>query len=365
MNGRRIVFFLPDLGLGGAQRVAATLAGRLRDRGDSVTLATLGPTHNDHVEVPSGVERWAIDPSVRRPGPVGVVVKNLQRVRRVRARFRARRPDVVIAFVDSTNLFALLATRGLGIPVIVSERVDPREHRIPVAQRLLRRLLYPRAAAVVVQTERVAGWARGVTRQRRVHVIPNPVPVPSRPRSEETPLAIVAAGRLVPQKGFDLLVEALASMRPTEEVSWRCEILGEGPQRAELEGLVRSTGLTGRIELPGRVDDVEQRFSRAAVFVLSSRFEGFPNALTEAMALGLPCVAFDCPTGPRELLIDGQNGRLVPAEDVGSLRTAIRDLLISPGQRHSLGAAARRSVAALDPESVTDRWNDLLSEVTA
>lgn len=361
MRARQIVFFLPDLGLGGAQRVVATLARHMSAHGDEVTIATLGPTTNDHVEVPPGVERWAIQPSDGPRGPVAIVVKNLRRAGHVRRRLRERRPDAVIAFVDSTNLFVLVATRGLGIPVVVSERVDPREHRISVAQRLLRRLLYPTAAGLVVQTARIAVWARRVVRPTKLHVIANPVPIPRRVSQPEEPPLIVAAGRLVRQKGFDLLLEALG--RLPDGMLWRCEIVGDGPDRAELESRARRLGLDDRVVLPGRVDDVEDRLARASIFVLSSRFEGFPNVLTEAMALGVACVASDCPTGPRELIVDGMNGRLVAVENVAAMTDAIADLLDDRDERARLGEAARASLAAFDPEAVARRWAELLDGV--
>src|SRR5205085_10983301 len=114
-----------------------------------------------HVTVPTGVEHFIIDPIARASGASGVLAR-VARIRRLRAFIRARRPDVVVAFVDYTNLYTLIATRGLGVPVVVSERVDPRDHRIAYWQRVLRRVLYPRAAGVVVQTRRTAEWARSV-----------------------------------------------------------------------------------------------------------------------------------------------------------------------------------------------------------
>ena len=116
--------------------------------------------------------------------------------------------------------------------------------------------------------------------------------------------------------------------------------------------------------LAGQVSDVERRLSTATMFVLSSRFEGFPNALTEAMSWGLPVVAFDCPTGPRELIQDGVNGRLIAQNNVGALRAAIAELIRSPDERLRLGAEARRSLGRFEPNEIADAWDLLFEEVT-
>ena len=365
MIRRQVLFVLPDLGLGGAQVVAARLTSSFRDRGDDVVIATLGPTSNDHVPVPEGVRRVSVEPTEGRPGPLGVLVKNLRRRRSFRQIVGEWRPDVVIAFVDSTNLFTLLATVGLTVPVIVSERVDPRKHRIAFAQRTLRRVLYRRAAALVVQTERIAEWGRSVVLRERVSVIPNPVVVPTIPAAGSTPPLVVAAGRLVEQKGFDLLLRALAGLDARTLAEWRTVILGEGPMRAELEALIAQLDLGGHARLVGQVPSADEWLQRGSIFVLSSRFEGFPNVLAEAMAWGLPVLAFDCATGPRELVQDGVNGRLLPEADVLALTAGLRDLMRSPDDRRRLGSAARSTMRDYSVEAVADLWDALVEEVTS
>lgn len=359
------MFALPDLGLGGAQVVAVRLAELLRDRGDRVVIATLGPVATDHVAIPDDVGRLVVAPTVGRRGVTGVVTKNIRRARSLRRSLREWRPDVIVAFVDSTNLFMLLATRGLGIPVVVSERVDPREHSVAPYQRLLRRVLYRRASALVVQTERVAEWARSVVRPSRVRVIANPVPLPTAVAKPRHPPTIVASGRLVEQKGFDLLIDALAMLGPGALGDWQVEILGEGECREALQQRLSASGLEAHVTLVGQVGDVDAHLERASIFVLSSRFEGFPNALSEAMAWGVPSVSFDCPTGPRELLVDGITGRLVPPEDVAALSRAIGDLMRAPAERARLGAASRRSLDRYAPALIADAWDDLIEGATA
>jgi glycosyltransferase involved in cell wall biosynthesis len=194
-------------------------------------------------------------------------------------------------------------------------------------------------------------------------VIPNPVPAaePSGPRDSAERL-VLAIGRLEPQKGFDVLLRAFSTMS-ARHPDWRLAILGEGSSRAPLEALARELGIAARVVLPGRTPDPRPFLQSAAIFVLSSRFEGFPNALAEAMASGVAVIATDCPTGPRELVQPDASGLLVPTDDVAGMADALERLAADPGLRHRLGEAAREAVRRYHPETVLREWDRLLASV--
>jgi glycosyltransferase involved in cell wall biosynthesis len=169
-------------------------------------------------------------------------------------------------------------------------------------------------------------------------------------------------GRLSVEKGFDLLIEAfgrVAAHRP----DWSLTILGDGPERARLECLAAELHLEYRVSLPGRVADPLPLLADAQAFALPSRYEGFPNALLEAMAAGLPSVAFDCPSGPSDIIADGWNGLLVPAGDVGQLSAALGWLMDNPRERARIGANARDVAVTHAPQRVLCRWSELLKGV--
>jgi glycosyltransferase involved in cell wall biosynthesis len=238
---------------------------------------------------------------------------------------------------------------------VVSERVDPRTVDIGRAWSLLRRLVYPRAAAIVVQTESVRAWAESLG--DRVAVIGNPVassPAHAHARAQE----IVAVGRLVPQKGFDVLVRAFATLS-TED--WRLTILGEGPSRRALEDLIAQLGVRDRVALVGEVHDVRARLRSAAVFVLASRFEGFPNALLEAMAEGAAIVATDCRSGPAEILRDCPRALLVPVDDAPALADALARVIVDEALRERCGAEVRTAASRCSPAAIAARWEDVLA----
>jgi glycosyltransferase involved in cell wall biosynthesis len=268
------------------------------------------------------------------------------------------RAESVIAFGTEMNVVALLATRGLRARVIVSERVDPSAHAITRSWSVLRRVLYPRAHCVVFQTERSAQWARAFMPRTRVRVIANPVQPAAatngRPVVDIARPSLAAVGRLVPQKGFDILLRAFA-IAARQAPDWCLVIAGDGPQRDALRALAASLGLAERVQFRGVVDAAGLMRSSDA-FVLASRYEGFPNALVEAMAAGVPVVATDCPSGPREITDGGRLGLLVPLGDEPALASAIARIMADPELRRELSAKGREVLHRYDSKRIVDEW---------
>jgi glycosyltransferase involved in cell wall biosynthesis len=225
-------------------------------------------------------------------------------------------------------------------------------------------LAYPRAAAVVAPNARCLETLVTVAPARR-RVVPNPVLTTSAADSSSEPVSrrsvIVALGRLVALKGFDMLIRAFAAIAD-ETPGWSLEIHGEGPERATLEALVRTLGVGERVRLPGFTRDPRAVLAGAGIFALSSRLEGSPNALADAMACGVAVVAFDCEAGPRELIREGEDGLLVPAGDVVALADALRDLAYDSGLRKRLGDKARDIARRFAPDDIAVQWETLLLE---
>jgi glycosyltransferase involved in cell wall biosynthesis len=225
---------------------------------------------------------------------------------------------------------------------------------------------YPRFDAVVVLTERDrSAYQRALVGSgTRVECIPNGVPGPRLPAAKLDAKVLIAAGRLVPQKGFDLLLDAFHRVA-AEHPDWQLWIFGGGRRRDALTAQIARLGLTGRAHLKPTAMHLDEQLAAASIFVLSSRFEGLPMVLLEAMTAGLPVVAFDCPTGPAQVITHGRSGLLVPAQDVGGLAAAIGELIEDPTRRRAMGAAALKDSERFSIGTVRRRWEALFAELSA
>ncbi len=354
-----LLLVISSFGGGGAERVLARLAEAWIASGVLVTLATFDGRTGDFYTLSGSIQRRSLrdETGSRRSLWPGPVVRALW----LRSVIRESRPDAVISFTDRTCVVTLIASLGLKTPVIASERTDPEMYSPGRIWELLRRMIYPSAAAIVVQTEKVCGWSKRLFPRARTRVIPNPVPSDVVRVAGPSRATILAVGRLGPEKGFDSLLVAFSKIA-SRHPSWTLRILGEGPERPRLEQLASELGLRDRVEMPGRRHDVMQQLSEAGVFVLASRFEGFPNALVEAMASGLAVVSTDCASGPSELIEQGRNGILVPVDDADALASALERLLLDPDLRSRLGQSALHLRDRLSMGAVLQMWNDLLVE---
>ncbi len=355
--GRRVAFLLPSLVGGGAERTVVKMLREMSAAGFDLDLV-VASAHGLYLD--------QIPPSVRlfdlRAGRVSQAVLPLGRY------LRRERPPVLISNMAHLNTIACLAkvlTRSRTAVICVehnhvgAER-DGREDRV---QRLARRL-YPHADAVVAVSQGVKESVEASLKPMRgkVGVIFPPVvddallaeaqaPVEHPWLGRATPL-FVAVGRLTPQKDFATLLDAFHRLRRTRPA--RLLILGEGPCREALEAQASALGLSEDVAMPGFAANPYAYMSRASAFVLSSRHEGMPAVLIEAMACGCPVIATDCPSGPREVLEGGRFGALVPVGDAGALAAAMGETLDAPLpaetlRRHAMQySTARAANAFLD-----------------
>ncbi len=361
----KIAMGISSLGGGGAERVLSVMANYWAEKGEQVTVITLAHQERDVYRLDERVERAAFGLERDSRGVWDALRNNLVRILSLRRTLRKVRPDVVIGFSEHMSVMMLLATLGLPIPVIVFEHTDPRRAPLERSWGLLRRWSYHRAKGIVLLTEELRTVAAKNWPEKMLHVIPNPAVVVEESGEASIPFAlpkpfIVAMGRLVPLKGFNLLLEAFSRCGRD---GWSLVILGEGEERPQLEQLVQTLGLEQRVLLPGRVDEPSHVLRQAEIFVLSSRYEGFPMALVEAMACGLPAISFDCPTGPADIVRDGVDGLLVEHENVSALTSAMVRLMDDEQERLRLAASAPEVMERFCIEKVMGRWDRLLDSV--
>jgi glycosyltransferase involved in cell wall biosynthesis len=364
----RITVVIPVISSGGAEHAMAIIANYWAAEGRTVNILT----YDDGAEPPF----YQLDARIRHlplglagdsPGLLAAVRNNRRRWKLLRGAIRDSQPDVVVSFIDQTNVLTLLAVEGLGVPALVVEQSDPHTFPIKPVWNYLRRVSYRRARKIVLLSARDAEYFAPRLRAR-VAVIPNPFPPPpapletSRCAGETWPPQLIAVGRLHRDKGFDILLEAFSLLKERHP-QWRLIVLGEGEERERLEVLRDSLRLGERVSFPGRVKDPYSFLTQATLFVMPSRTEGFPLALCEALACGLPSICTDCAGGVRDIIRDGVNGVLVPKEDAPALARALARLMDDEDERRRLAARAPEVIERFGMSKVMGAWERLLGEV--
>lgn len=343
----RIVLVIHSLGAGGAEKVSLQFAQWLLDEGHEVTIATSSRSVEDFYPLPRGLHRIREQPL---PWPLkylGIFCFPL-RVYLLRRLLKNRCFDLAIGMTTLPSIKLLLASIHLSLPVIASERIFPGAQELPFLWWCLRRLTYPLADLHLVQTKSVAQWLCDHRLAGCTAVLPNAIPWPL---SRHTPTVqpsemldpchnlVLAVGTKPFQKGFDRLVTAF-SVAVAKYPGWKLAIAGISPDDWPVNWPALPLGANAPLLL-GRVGNLADWYERADLFVLSSRSEGIPNVLLEAMASGCACLAIDCPTGPSDLIEHGVNGWLMPAQSTNTqLSEALQLLMSSPKIRNVLAEAA-------------------------
>ncbi|GAA3836243.1 hypothetical protein GCM10022226_67620 [Sphaerisporangium flaviroseum] len=285
--------------------------------------------------------------------------------------FTERVEKAVIDYVSSLDDGILVTTRPAlnlisarhapeHLVRVAQEHMNLSTHKDDVREQVVRH--YSRLDAVVVLTETDRADYQRILPRARVRRIPNAVDGLGQGPPEHRDKIVIAAGRLYWQKGFDLLIPAFEEVA-RDHPGWRLLIYGTGPKKEELQTLIDEHGLHEHVSLMGRSSHFDRELARASVFVLSSRFEGLPMVMIEAMSHALAIVSFDCPTGPGDVITHEVDGLLVPPEDIGGLAGAMNRLIADPELRRRLGAEARTAVRRYSPAEVMPAWESLFTEL--
>lgn len=354
----KLLFYIDSMQKGGANRVMANLTDFFANSGYDVVLVNDILSENKDLEYPlnSLVKRVILDVQ-----NTSRAFSNLKRIAKLRELIKTENPECVVSFMGPPNIRMLLASAFLKCRTVVSVRNDPtKEYGASWIKRVFANVLFMLANGCVFQTEDAALYFNRWVR-RKSKVIVNPVNESFYGvKRSDTPRNIVTVGRLYPQKNHKLLIDAFAKIAddfPEENLI----IYGEGPLRSSMQEQIHSLGLGGRVFLPGSVTDVPQKLSEAKIFVLSSDFEGMPNALMEAMAVGVPVISTDCPCGgPRSLIEKDNQGILVPVNDVNELAKALLILLSKQEVRESISIATRNRANLFSPQKVYSEWESFL-----
>jgi glycosyltransferase involved in cell wall biosynthesis len=364
----KILFLIPSLYGGGAERVASILCNHWAEtNGIQVSLLTFDSSKNDSYSLSNKIKRYCI--GYHSSGKKNLIEKlssNAMRLFLIKRALRSLKPDIVVAFMPEMNILALLSSLFTGIPVVISERTYPPYFNDGNFFDIARKVIYRLSDAFVSQTSCTALWAQGFLKRTRITVIHNPIklnkPSNAKKSNYKRQKIILATGRLDPQKGFDMLIDAYHIVYKDYK-DWKLMIIGEGAEREKLEKQIKRLKLNKAIILLGRVNNPEHYYKLSSIFVLSSRVEGFPNALLEAMSCGVPSIAFNCNAGPSDIIKDKQNGLLVPADNVEALSKAMKKLASDAALRRRLSYEAIKLCKNYSAAKISKEWIKLFNRV--
>ena len=372
------ILMVSGWGKGGTTRTMLNVAEYLSHRHEVEIISLWRMREEPVFEHPPGVRVTALDdlrPSARR-GPLERLLAALPSTLVERGdrwssafsllsdirlvRILRRQTGIAITTRPALNLMAALLDPP-GLTLIGSEHMHLSSHKKPIRRAMKR--LYSRLDAFVVLTEGgLRDYEKHLNGKAELRLIPNSARDLGEP-ADLSAKTVLAAGRLTKQKGFDMLLPAWAQVAP-KHPDWRLRICGEGALRKQLEAQIEELGLADSVALPGACD-MDEAMGNASIFVMSSRFEGFPLILIEAMSKAMAVVSFDCPTGPADVIDTGRNGILVPFRDVDALARGILDLIEDEDLRRRCGSAAADTARYYRIENIGSMWDELFAELGA
>lgn len=352
----KVLMIIPSLGSGGAERVLSGLANDWTVKNKCKIELVILMNSEDFYQINSKIKIHRLNYN---PGGIFKIIKLLILLFKLRLLIKAIKPDICLSFIKESNILTILATRWLKFKVIISERNSP---LAPISSlyKTIRKYLYTRADGLIVQTQEYKDFVLREIGFVNQEIIPNPVRN-IHCLNENREKIIINIGRLIPVKGQSYLLEAFARCKNADD--WSLVILGEGILKQDLIAQAKKLGIDQRVIFVGATKEVDQWLCRSSIFAFTSTSEGFPNALAEAMSASLPCISFNCVTGPKELIQDNINGFLIKVGDINNLVIRLEALIDSEQLRYSLGLNAKKTTELLEFNSISERYFSFLLKV--
>lgn len=358
---------------GGAERVISVLANEFA-RKDDVVVLTLKKNVKDAYKLDKRIKRLYVDKtSYEHDNKIRRMLRKISIVRlsKLRKIIVGENPDIIISFLPEPSLRLMFASKYSSkiriIPKIISIRNDPEKEFSNPLMRFAMKRFYKDVDGMVYQTKDAKNYFKGIIKTTNQVIIQNPIDekfLIKPKKDKERNNTVISVGRLEPQKNHELLIKAFGDIVNDVSDDYSLEIYGEGSRRDYLQGMIDEMGLSKKVFLKGKTDDIVSKLNDSKIFVLSSRYEGMPNALMEAMALGLPCISTDCPCGgPRSLTKNGENGILVKNGDKNALGRAISDLINDDKMRKILSRNALKIRKDNDVNTIVEQWYTIINRV--
>jgi GalNAc-alpha-(1->4)-GalNAc-alpha-(1->3)-diNAcBac-PP-undecaprenol alpha-1,4-N-acetyl-D-galactosaminyltransferase len=359
LERKSICCVIPSLQAGGMERVMSELLFYFEEKNDyEVHLILYGIKRDVFYPVPLKViihkPEFQFDNHWR-------FISTLRTLYYLRCVLKGIKPATILSFGEYWNNFVLLSIIGLNLRVFVSDRSQP-DKSLGKVHDLLRKILYPKASGVIAQTQKAKDIFGRLYRHSNVRVIGNPIPT-MHPKRVERENIVLMVGRFIKTKNQDLLIKIFAEIN---KPNWKLIFVGydhlKQQHQARLEDLARDLEIRGKVFFEGKQENVIDYYSRSKVFAFTSSSEGFPNVIGEAMAAGLPVVAFDCVAGPAEMIVDGENGFLVPLFNTELFRARLESLMTDDALRSKLGFHAQEMIKRFSVDQIGEQYYQMITQ---
>ena len=361
MKRSKIVFILPSLTAGGAERVVTILANELIQYYDVkiIQLYNCAPFYKLNKNIELNYCKPVYNPEAK-------LLKSLpNHVFMVRKIYNILKndADIAIGFTTTSNIYTVVASKLAKIPCIISERINPNYNVSNSFWQQLRKLVYPKASKLVLQTKSIKKYFEAFVSQDKLEIINNPIDselTKYRDLNYKKEQIILHVGRLSDQKNQELLIKVFSNI-PHKD--WTLILVGDGSLKQKYQSLINKLNEQENIILFGKTHAIHEVYNRAKIFAFTSNYEGFPNALIEAMHFGLPCISTDCPTGPSELINNNENGFLIPMNDQTALETNLLNLMQDENLRKIIGENAMKSTEIFKADEIAETWRVLINDL--
>ncbi|WP_452226934.1 glycosyltransferase family 4 protein [Lacinutrix cladophorae] len=362
MKRKKLAFIIPSLKAGGAERVVSTLANQFIKEFDIVivVLYKCKPFYplNTNIKVVFCKETYNSAPTFFQS-----ITNHFHLINTCKKIISKENSDILIGFTTIANIYSVLVAKRLRIPSIISERIHPKFGSISNFWVKTRKLIYPKTDTLIIQTEDIKSYFTSFIKESKIKIINNPLAeelVAKRDLEAKKTNQIICIGRLENQKNQELLIRAFGAI---ERKDWRLLLIGEGSKKEDYKNLVNTLKLNDSIDFIGNIKDVSYYYNNAKIFVLPSNYEGFPNALIEAMFFGLPCIATNCPSGPSEIINDGENGFLIPINDQLYLEKKLSLLINNTDLQTQFKQKAIKSTTIFKADFIANQWKTLIYKI--
>lgn len=363
VRNKKIAFIIPSLNSGGAERVTSILANYLSKDFD-ILIITFSSNNYLGYKLNSNIS--FLNCSLKNSNSanfLSAINNNLKIIKSIQSVLSKHKVDLVVSLTTTANILALISCKKLKTPCIISERANPYVYKPNRFWTVLRKIYYPKASYLVVQTSFIKDFYSKLFKSLTIKIIANPISgdlLLKKTNSINKEQIILNVGRLDKNKSQDLLIRAFANI---DYGDWSLVFVGEGNQKDNYVQLAKDLNINEKVKFIGKSNKVEDYYNTSKIFAFTSQSEGFPNALLEAMYFELACISTNCKTGPSELISQNENGVLIPVDNQKELERELELLLSNSKLQKEYGRKAHESVLKYKPEIICKEWLGLIKNI--